>query len=73
MKSAPDADFRGAVLKNCSVRVEQARGALLKQREQDDRYGGREDDPQVPRQICDSRVHRRPLPAHLPVNTTVWA
>lgn len=37
--------------------------ALLKQREQDsDRYSGREDAPQVPRQ---SR-HRRPLPAHLP-------
>ncbi|KEN91411.1 transposase C of IS166 homeodomain protein [Escherichia coli 2-222-05_S3_C2] len=40
--------------------------ALLKQREQDsDRYCGREDDPQVPRQLRQSR-HRRPLPAHLP-------
>ena len=40
--------------------------ALLKQREQDsDRYSGREDDPQVPRQLRQSR-HRRPLPAHLP-------
>ncbi|HAH8530031.1 transposase, partial [Escherichia coli] len=39
---------------------------LLKQREQDsDRYSGREDDPQVPRQLRQSR-HRRPLPAHLP-------
>ncbi|ENE3773121.1 transposase, partial [Escherichia coli] len=38
----------------------------LKQREQDsDRYSGREDDPQVPRQLRQSR-HRRPLPAHLP-------
>ncbi|EIQ0253254.1 hypothetical protein LUI43_003498, partial [Escherichia coli] len=34
--------------------------ALLKQREQDsDRYSGREDDPQVPRQLRQSR-HRRP-------------
>ncbi|RIE71838.1 hypothetical protein UL54_23035, partial [Shigella dysenteriae] len=41
--------------------VEQAE-ALLKQREQDsDRYSGREDDPQVPRQLRQSR-HRRPLP-----------
>ena len=30
-----------------------------------DRYSGREDDPQVPRQLRQSR-HRRPLPAHLP-------
>ena len=45
--------------------VEQAE-ALLKQREQDsDRYSGREDDPQVPRQLRQSR-HRRPFPAHLP-------
>ncbi|EER2138373.1 IS66 family transposase, partial [Escherichia coli] len=45
--------------------VEQAE-ALLKQREQDsDRYSGREDDPQVPRQLRQSR-HRRPLPEHLP-------
>ncbi len=45
--------------------VEQAE-ALLKQREQDsDRYIGRENDPQVPRQLRQSR-HRRPLPAHLP-------
>ncbi len=42
--------------------VEQAE-ALLKQREQDsDRYSGREDDPQVPRQLRQSR-HRRPLQA----------
>ncbi|WP_171769540.1 hypothetical protein, partial [Shigella flexneri] len=35
--------------------VEQAE-ALLKQREQDsDRYSGREDDPQVPRQLRQSR------------------
>ena len=40
--------------------------ALLKQREQDsDRYSGREDDPQVPRQLRQSR-HRRPLPELLP-------
>ncbi len=30
-----------------------------------DRYSGREDDPQVPRQLRQSR-HRRPLPAPLP-------
>lgn len=40
--------------------------ALLKRREQNsDRYSGREDDPQVPRQLRQSR-HRRPLPEHLP-------
>ena len=45
--------------------VEQAE-ALLNQRRQDsDRYSGREDDPQVPRQLRQSR-HRRPLPAHIP-------
>ncbi|EKP3413182.1 transposase [Escherichia coli] len=45
--------------------VEQAE-AQLKQREQEsDRYSGRENDPQVPRQLRQSR-HRRPLPAHLP-------
>lgn len=45
--------------------VEEAE-ALLKQREQEnDRYNEREDDPQVPRQLRQSR-HRRPLPEHLP-------
>ncbi|ECD9518271.1 IS66 family transposase [Salmonella enterica subsp. diarizonae] len=45
--------------------VEQAE-ELLKQREQEsDRYSGRENDPQVPRQLRQSR-HRRPLPEHLP-------
>ncbi|RNI57891.1 IS66 family transposase [Escherichia coli] len=45
--------------------VEQAE-AQLKQREQEsDRYSGCENDPQVPRQLRQSR-HRRPLPAHLP-------
>ena len=45
--------------------VEQAE-AQLKQREQgSDRYSGREDDPQVPRQLRQSR-HRRSLPEHLP-------
>lgn len=40
--------------------------ALLKQHEQEsDRYSGREDDPQVPRQLRQSR-HCRPLPEHLP-------
>ncbi len=45
--------------------VEEAE-ALLKQQEQEsDRYNGREDDPQVPRQLRQSR-HRRTLPEHLP-------
>ncbi|WP_431021639.1 hypothetical protein [Escherichia coli] len=52
----------GTVLKNCVVKLNWLK-ALLKQREQDsDRYSGREDDPQVPRQLRQSR-HRRPLPA----------
>ncbi len=47
--------------------------ALLKQREQaSDRYSGREDDPQVPRQLRQSR-HRRPLPEHLPVRYSDWS
>ncbi|EDW1644274.1 IS66 family transposase [Salmonella enterica subsp. enterica] len=45
--------------------VEEAE-ALLKQQEQEsDRHNGREDDPQVPRQLRQSR-HRRPLPERLP-------
>lgn len=48
--------------------VEQAE-ELLKQREQEnDRYSGRENDPQVPRQLRQSR-HRRPLPEYLPRET----
>lgn len=40
--------------------------ALLKQREQEhDRHSGRVDDPQLPRQLRQSR-HRRALPEHLP-------
>lgn len=40
--------------------------ALLKQQEQQsDRYNGRDNDQQVPRQLRQSR-HRRPLPDHLP-------
>ena len=55
----------GTRSENCVVKLNWLE-ALLKQREQDsDRYSGREDDPQVPRQLRQSR-HRRPLPAHLP-------
>lgn len=44
--------------------VEEAE-TLLKQHEQEsDRYSGRKNEPQVPRQLRQSR-HRRPLPEHL--------
>ncbi len=45
--------------------VEEAEALLKQQEQQSDRYKGREDDPQVPRQLRQSR-HRRPLPEHLP-------
>lgn len=45
--------------------VEKAEALLKQQEQQSDRYNGREDDPQVPRQLRQSR-HRRPLPEHLP-------
>ncbi len=45
--------------------VEEAEALLKQQEQQSDRYNGREDDPQVPRQLRQSR-HRRPLPEHLP-------
>ncbi|TBP32703.1 IS66-like element ISKox1 family transposase, partial [Klebsiella quasipneumoniae subsp. similipneumoniae] len=45
--------------------VEEAEALLKQQEQQSDRYNRREDDPQVPRQLRQSR-HRRPLPAHLP-------
>ena len=48
--------------------VEEAEALLKQQEQQSDRYNGREDDPQVPRQLRQSR-HRRPLPAHLPRDT----
>ncbi len=56
----------------CGTRSEKLRRqvedaeALLKQQEQrSDRYNGRDNDQQVPRQLRQSR-HRRPLPDHLP-------
>lgn len=52
--------------------VEVAEGLLKQQEQQSDRYNGREDDPQVPRQLSQSR-HRRPLPEHLPVKYTGWS
>ncbi len=52
--------------------VEVAEGLLKQLEQQSDRYNGREDDPQVPRQLSQSR-HRRPLPEHLPVKYTGWS
>ncbi len=51
--------------------VEEAEALLKQQEQQSDRYNGREDDPQVPRQLRQSR-HRRPLPAHLPARYIGW-
>ncbi len=45
--------------------VEEAEALLRQQEQESDRFNGREDDPQVPRQLRQSR-HRRPLPEHLP-------
>lgn len=45
--------------------VEDAEALLKQQEQQSDRYNGRDNDPQVPRQLRQSR-HRRPLPEHLP-------
>lgn len=45
--------------------VEEAEALLEQQEQQSDRYNGRDNDPQVPRQLRQSR-HRRPLPEHLP-------
>ncbi|CAB5587051.1 Transposase and inactivated derivatives [Citrobacter werkmanii] len=45
--------------------VEDAEALLKEQEQQSDRYNGRDNDPQVPRQLRQSR-HRRPLPEHLP-------
>lgn len=45
--------------------VEEAEALLKQQEQQSDRYNGRDNDQQVPRQLRQSR-HRRPLPDHLP-------
>lgn len=45
--------------------VEETEALLKQQEQQSDRYNGRDNDPQVPRQLRQSR-HRRPLPEHLP-------
>lgn len=45
--------------------VEEAEAPLKQQEQQSDRYNGRDNDQQVPRQLRQSR-HRRPLPEHLP-------
>jgi transposase len=49
--------------------VEEAEALLKQQEQQSDRYNGREDDPQVPRQLRQSR-HRRPLPTPSPRDTS---
>lgn len=45
--------------------AEEAEALLKQQEQQSDRYNGRDNDPQIPRQLRQSR-HRRPLPEHLP-------
>ncbi|EBT4617076.1 IS66 family transposase, partial [Salmonella enterica] len=45
--------------------VEEAEALLKQQENESDRKSGRETDPQVPRQLRQSR-HRRPFPEHLP-------
>ena len=45
--------------------VEEAEALLKQQEQQSDRYNGRDNDPQVPRQLRQS-CHRRPLPEDLP-------
>lgn len=45
--------------------VEEAEALLKQQEYESDRYSGRETDPQVPRQLRQSR-HCRPFPEHLP-------
>ncbi|EJJ1248380.1 IS66 family transposase [Salmonella enterica] len=45
--------------------VEEAEALLKQQEHESDRFSGRETDPQVPRQLRQSR-HRRPFPEHLP-------
>lgn len=45
--------------------VEEAEALLKQQEQQSDRYNGRDNDQQVPRQLRQSR-HRRSLPEHLP-------
>ncbi|MEB7446265.1 transposase, partial [Klebsiella pneumoniae] len=54
-------------IEHLRAQIEKLRRMLFGTRseKQSDRYNGREDDPQVPRQLRQSR-HRRPLPAHLP-------
>lgn len=45
--------------------VQEVEAQLKLHEQENDRYSGRENDPQVPRQLRQSR-HRRPLPEHLP-------
>jgi transposase len=60
---------RSEKLQQQAEQAEQAE-ELLKQHEQEnDRYSERVNDPQVPRQLRQSR-HRSPLPEHLPRENT---
>lgn len=52
--------------------VEEAEALLKLQEQQSDRYNGRDNDQQVPRQLRQSR-HRRPLPEHLPARSIAWS
>lgn len=51
--------------------VEETEALLKQQEQQSDCYNGQDNDPQVPRQLRQSR-HRRPLPEHLPAKSIVW-
>lgn len=55
----------GTRLEKLRRQVEEAEALLKQQEHESDRYSGRETDPQVPRQLRQSR-HRRPFPEHLP-------
>jgi transposase len=48
-----------------SREMAKAEEELRQREEENDRYSGRDNDPQVPRQLRQSR-HRRPFPGHLP-------
>lgn len=52
--------------------IEEAEAMLNQQEQQSDRYNGREDDPQVPRQLPRCR-HRHPLPDTFPARYTDWS
>lgn len=55
----------GARSEKLRQQVEETEALLQQQEQENDRHSGRDNDPQVPRQLRQSR-HRRPLPEHLP-------